>query len=1131
MDLSTLMPEQRRVVTTLDRPLFVSAGAGSGKTFTLTRRILWALSPESGPYLDDIGQVLAITFTRKAAAELKERVRRALMEEGMVDAALAVDSAWISTIHGMCARILRTYSLELGIDPAFEVLDYADELKEEALDRVMASLGDARSSYPNLRRAYRLVAGAGPVSRGSDVSSMAGKLLGAAVSCAGGFDAVSWVRASADVSDLADAYRMLLSADGLSASARAVCEAALAAIEAFEASDRGQDAVAALIEGCAKPRSSKAIADVMPYFKAQRADALLSAYFAQNEPARAELDDLSRRLFDEYGALKRERGGLDNDDLLRLAYDALVRNPDVRAEFQGRFKMVMVDEFQDTSAQQVELIERLCSPDRRELCTVGDAQQSIYRFRGADVSVFRRQERAVASGEGGELVKLARNFRSHADILEYVRRVFGGEGGLMRGFLDLEPSPTREDGLRAMGVSRRQAVLVAGGTSAERAQAKARALAQRLRAYRDAGQPVEDMVILLGSMSAAGTYADAVRREGMACVVSGGSVFSSAVEVRAVAALLRFLADPADTREGLLPVLTSPMFALGADELLALATALDDDGSVRRANLDVAVLSAADDDLSALPLARAAVRTLAAAAREVGRRPAARIARDVVSASGWLDRLERQGAEGLAVAANVLKALSLAERLGSEAPCAARRLSIAFERHLAQSKEAPGALTGEGEGAVRIMTVHASKGLEFPVVAVADCYAARVDADKLALSSDGGSVRACLAPDTFDAALKKRADGLKRDWRKALSEGADLGGSGSAWSAYDEMVAENLAADLEERSRLLYVAMTRAREALVLVLDAGTAPGGSRKLALDPDRCLTGRVLERVLPEGAALDADRLSFDDSVPGDYELVALADFEHDGVAYAASGPCDGQEAGPAEPEAAAPFLLVDEAGRAPAPAACPEPPHDSYSYSSLARELSAEREDRAVPSGCDGDDPEGAGCEDGPAVALGSAFHAAAQIMVQTGERPGPARLDALCRYWGATDAQRARLERALDRWERSEVRRDVLSWPCLRAEVPFFAPGMDGLAAFAEGAIDLLATDPARPGAALVVDYKTGGSPDEGADELAGKHELQARVYADALHKAGFSDVTLRFVRVEQDDPARPGEPQVVEYRL
>ena len=134
---------------TLEGPLFVSAGAGSGKTFTLTQRVLYALTPGSKPrehwadpcvpepFLDSIDQVLAITFTDKAAQELKQRIRAALTEQGLTDQAERVDNAWISTIHGMCSRIIRAHALDLGIDPAFSVVGYADDLKRLAVEHVV----------------------------------------------------------------------------------------------------------------------------------------------------------------------------------------------------------------------------------------------------------------------------------------------------------------------------------------------------------------------------------------------------------------------------------------------------------------------------------------------------------------------------------------------------------------------------------------------------------------------------------------------------------------------------------------------------------------------------------------------------------------------------------------------------------------------------------------------------------------------------------------------------------------------------------------------------------------------------------------------------------------------------------
>ena len=107
MDLSGATPGQKQVITTLDAPLAIAAGAGSGKTFTLTRRIGYALVGDHGqqsPYIDSIEEVLAITFSKTGAAELKSRIRLLLQEEGLDDQARAVEDAWITTIHGMCAR-------------------------------------------------------------------------------------------------------------------------------------------------------------------------------------------------------------------------------------------------------------------------------------------------------------------------------------------------------------------------------------------------------------------------------------------------------------------------------------------------------------------------------------------------------------------------------------------------------------------------------------------------------------------------------------------------------------------------------------------------------------------------------------------------------------------------------------------------------------------------------------------------------------------------------------------------------------------------------------------------------------------------------------------------------------------
>lgn len=1208
MDLSTLMPQQLQVVKTLDRPLFVSAGAGSGKTFTLTRRIVYALSPESGPFVEHLDQVLAITFTKDAAAEIRDRVRRALIEEGMDEEALTVDDAWISTIHGMCSRILRAHALELGIDPEFTVLTDTDELMDQAVEHVLgrATAPDAApelaASLKALYAWYPMAGEGGPFGAGTTIKGLVRDLLELSSQLPGGMDDVRVARGQADTSALADAYRAAL---GASKATTEKAQVALDAIDAFEASGKTMEDAARLMMSCSMPRASKAFPkEQVELLKAEAADAFINIVLACGGPALDALVGLARAVEAEYRALKAGQSALDNNDLLRMAYEALRDYPAIRAAYEGRFKMVMIDEFQDTDQMQVDLIRYLTGAGERALCTVGDAQQSIYRFRGAEVEVFRRQERkvgltaapetAVASdAPAGELVKLVRNFRSHDEVLRYVARVFDGDtGGLMQGFLDLEPSDKRKDKLKAKA-SRRQALFVAGGSTQERTQAKARAIAERFQALVKAGQPQGDMVLLLGRMTNADVYAQAFRDQGLDCVIAGGSVFAQAAEVQTVRALVCALANPADTAQGLMPLLASPMFALGAQEFLALATKLDDQtGETLRRNIDMGIMSDFDvPGLQNLPLVTRAREVLRYALCRVGRDSFAAIARDVVNASGWFVRLAQRGPEGKAIAANVLKALDAVAEAEAELGNSPRSIALAFDRFLA-GKEAPGALNEEGDGAVRIMTVHASKGLEYPVVAVAECFGVRKSSGAAQMGRVEGGAQVVALPARFDGV--KLADGtfVKGDDVKKQFEHAFKGKGTSLWlppelmedvcatgspaEAFARLRNDDLQLSLEERARLLYVAMTRARELVILAMDAGVSRGKVTAPTFDVETDLTYDVLRRILPTGSLdmpqLDSDRLAFDNSKPGDYELISLADFTFGeqvfeanasldvegrlvrGDADAADNAARSTVPGPADPEPDS-FELVYPQAVGVRMGTCPFPARDSYSYSSIAAALHAETEDRAaetrVPMDEAGDDAESDGSEmtdadvaavepAGNPMALGSAFHAACQWLIEMGSDALPAeRADALARLWCLTPEQRERFDVALDRWLKSAVRADLLAWPCVRAEVPFFSLGCEDediarYGVYAEGAIDALATDPADPSRALVIDYKTGGTPDETPDQLLEKHALQARVYADVLHKAGFEAVTVKFVRVEQANPAifvEPAEPQVVTYNL
>ncbi len=425
-------------------------------------------------------------------------------------------------------------------------------------------------------------------------------------------------------------------------------------------------------------------------------------------------------------------------------------------------------------------------------------------------------------------------------------------------------------------------------------------------------------------------------------------------------------------------------------------------------------------------------------------------------------------------------------RSGAEFGNSPRSIALAFDRFLA-GKEAPGALNEEGDGAVRIMTVHASKGLEYPVVAVAECFGARKSSGTAQMGRVEGGAQVVALPARFDGV--KLADGtfVKGDDVKKQFEHAFKGKGTSLWlppelmedvcatgspaEAFVRLRNDDLQLSLEERARLLYVAMTRARELVILAMDAGVSRGKVTAPTFDVETDLTYDVLRRILPTDALdmpqLDADRLVFDNSKPGDYELISLSDFTFGEQAFEANASLDAEGRlvrGDAEPEGAG----ADARAAVPGPAdpepdafelvypqtvgvrmgACPYPARDSYSYSSIAAALHAESEDRAAeahtPMDEAGDDAESDGSEmtdagvaavepAGNPMALGSAFHAACQWLIEMGADALPAeRADALARLWCLTPEQRERFDVA---WTAGSSRRSVPSCLPGRASVP------------------------------------------------------------------------------------------------
>ncbi|MDM8271777.1 UvrD-helicase domain-containing protein [Thermophilibacter provencensis] len=1160
IDLSGLNDRQRKIAETLDEPLFVEAGAGSGKTFTLTQRIAWALSPGSGtdgePFLESLDQVLVITFTEAAAREIKERVRTTLRRAHMGEAALAVDEAWISTIHGMCRRILSRHALDLGLDPAFDVVADARQaaLFDRAMDEVMRAARSDEAFAPAL--AEFDLGTYSPQSGYTGAMGIVSRLVGEGRSLSGGVDAL--LPAGAPRDSVAQAVRDLtmrmeeLGAERLTkAAAEKVAPAleALRGLEGLDARERTPERVGAALEGIELPQARGKLKEAVSAAKSALALARAEVSFARVAPLAGALLELARRVDERYTQIKREESCLDNDDLVRLALLAVRDNEEVRRAYAGRFRLVMVDEFQDTDEMQLELIGLLAGEDARHLCTVGDAQQSIYRFRGADVSVFRGRGSQVSEKN---VVRLDTNYRSHADVLSLVERVCtGGDGparGTMPAFMHLDANPARRDGYHARELPRIDIEVCAGKGRAGRASrhqtaTMAAQVADALAWYRDAGERPGDMALLLGVTTHADLYIDAIRARGMECVVTGGSTFTSTEEVKVVRALLHTLANPADTQSGLFPLLASEMFGLDANDFCELGTRAQE-------KLDAPTKRPIDRGLADMtfyrdrePSARLRVahEVISRALEEVRWRPVADVCADAVRDSGWLARLEAGGAEGLARAANVLAAVRYVRELTAELGLGAARAATEFDLWLAAAKVPPASLAGDegtGGGTVRVMTVHASKGLEFGVCAVAECWGNPRSDAQVAVGTLGGEKRFVLRP--------KEAPKLADVDPEELEESADKSAEMPLAARYLALRALDDEAEAQERARLLYVALTRAREALVVgvagasgkegvcsalaasTLDALSdgaweAAPGTREVdygGTEPARlrCVVvedqGRGAEKCVTADSA--GTLAGFDGELPADpAEVVRL-------------GAPDGPEA----PHASFDLYEPDQHARPVSPSTW-RARDGVFSYSSVYMTLTSEPGVTSAPPAPTRAqrEAEASGAPETQdadrATNLGSAFHELAQAMVESGRAADERRVAAQVRRWNLSERAERRLRAALSRWERSSVRAEALSWPVVRAEVPFFQRVDSPHGDYLEGAMDLLCTDGAGK-RVLVVDYKTGDaglSP----EEVRARHAMQAEFYAGVLLREGFEQVECAFVCVERDDPDAPGEPLVARY--
>lgn len=1155
-------PGQEKTIKTLDKPLFVAAGAGSGKTFTLTQRIVWALKEGSGvdgkPYLNSLDQALIITFTNAAATEIKERVREALEKEGLHSAALQVDDAWISTIHGMCSRILKIHALDLNLDPEFEIIDdmTRNQLVNISIEEVLRELSQDES-YAEFLSTY--------AGNKDALKSRIEMLISYAQSSPLGMDAISFVGDSSDLevlkAELENLCGALEALKGAIAATKPDEAEQLQSVQSELSSKLQQHLVLSLTdfdqafwEALGKAvkavRSSKEI-KIVKDDAAYQLKVCSSLFGLIQDMSEGQcLKDVTEQVYKLFKQKKLAIGGLDNDDLLHLTAKVFEEHPEIAAAYTDKFKLVMVDEFQDTDQQQVQMIKSLSGKDAQYLTTVGDAQQSIYRFRGADVDVFFRRQAEVPEDLQPRLVD---NFRSHNEILRFVAKVCSADG-MIANFMDLSAG-REEPKTPFIAHSPRVYFEVTNfvksgkskpGDDVTRDQLVAYQLADRINTLmQDENIQAKDIAILMKTVKKAQPYIEALRTFGIESVVSGASTFGEQPEVQLIGSFLQSLANMYDSYEGLFPVLSSEIFSLDASDLLLLGTNFGENGQ-KITNRDIAesvVNDIFNPPFEISPKLKNALDVLSNARNSLSNKRVSDVIKKVVLDAGWISRLQKMGNEGQSKIANIFAALEQINSLQTDLGVGVASVAKAFSQWCSTAKESPKVLHCSTQNAVTFMTIHASKGLEFPVVAVVGAVS---DSKSGAGSKPFLHVR---KDDSYQIVFSSSSKQLKElyDGCHEVPTGLDECKNLLEWRMFLETQENEF--DEQEQNRRLYVALTRAREAVILtstidLTKEGISPRYTRKItdALFEEPPLSAG--EHPFEYGGDLAGCMRVVQGSGKKD-EPIQVEGLELVEPFGGKPEPSDCKPSEEKNPQAKETFDLYEKVELSVVPETTYDQRKGFFSYSS-ARQQMAENfkgeNNKALEEECqaqsleyDADNPQPATeasailadtlADDGvDPTSLGSAFHELAQIMVETQSKVDDNTIDRLCLKNSVPQRAVSRVKQALELWGNSEIRQEALAHDVVIAESPFTLQVNSEYGNYVEGAIDLLAYNKGSKDA-LVVDYKTG---DKGlsAAQIYEHHQMQANFYAYVLMQRGFTQVECAFVCVEIEEA---GQPHVARY--
>jgi ATP-dependent helicase/nuclease subunit A len=1049
--------DQQRAAIEARGDVFVAAGAGTGKTAVLVERFVRAVVDDGL----DVQSLLVITYTERAAGELRGRIRERLLARGRPDLALELDGAWVSTIHGFCRRILGTFPLAAGVDPSFRVLDEPQALVIQAEAFSTALERFCAADEPDR---WRLLATYG-------ASGLRQMLVGVyATLRSGGRELVLEPGAGAGlanrVEELRDAAGCLLDDPRATDLQRGSAQAALDLLAASTLPER----LLALAE--LRARGLRAATFV------EARDALVAA--ALEELAARDRELLQELLGDfaaAYAETKGREAALDFEDLQLRARDLLREDEWVREQTRRRFRSIMVDEFQDTNRLQTELLDLLSGGTGGDLFVVGDEFQSIYGFRHADVAVFR-ERRASA----GTVLPLTRNHRSRPEVLAAVNELFAAEFG--DEFQRLEPA---EGTGRTLGGAFELLVTdkaAAGEAGVHWRRSEARHVARRVRELVDVDVASPGEIVLL---FAAGTDAEWFEEELRALDLptyrAAGRSYFGQQQVVDLLAYLRLLHNRYDD-EALLTVLASPFVGVSNDALVLIRADASRQPIFRGIERSLPADLSEDDRRLLLAFRQRYERLLELAARA----PLELLCERVLAEHDYdLAILARP--DGRRRYANLRKlgrlARSYEELRGADLEGFVRFVE---GQEALGARESDAVAEEEGGDAVRLLTIHAAKGLEFKVVVVADAGRSRPPVSDILALSDG----------RFGFKVAHPATGTR---------------VGTA--SYQDVKGERERAEQAERLRLYYVAMTRAMERLIV---SGSIGPRDDAVAETP----ISWVLERL---GLGDDVRERSADQPFEverGETTVLVRLD-RGQPEAAPATGPEPGDVALPEVGQLAL-FEGSGEAVPLPAPrlhelTVLPEPPLHrvtrlSFSAISLFERCSyryyAERVAGMRPAPWTARDRPAPGLH---ATEIGDAVHRALE-RIDLGRPAPPEGLEELVRGWypPIDDVELAHVMTLVAAYCDSALAERIARLAEVRVERPFAFLLDDVLL---NGRLDVLW----RAGEqALVLDYKTNVLDGRDPTEIVEReYRGQRGVYALACLRAGVREVEVVYQFLEAPD--------------